>query len=295
MSHTRPTLDLSVAITTPENIRFEYRIAGPFRRCGALLIDILIRYTVIFGLAMAFLFSGIFASMPRAFFSMGIGLIMVLLFLLTWFYGAVFETIFNGQTPGKRMMGLRVISIDGRPINGVQATVRNMIRVADTMPLVSLEALGAETPFYFIPTFVIGFFSMLVTQRMQRLGDLAAGTMVVVDERYWYPKHAKFEDPRIADLADYIPANFHMSRTMASTIALYIDRRGMLSVAGREEMAKILAQPLKALFRFREDTSNDLLLCAIYYRDFLASVQPIKAVEGARGPSPLLDMAIPAE
>ncbi len=59
-----------------------------------------------------------------------------------------------------------------------------------------------------IPTFVFALISMVLTRRMQRLGDLAAGTMVVIDEKNWYPKYAKFDDSRVASLAEFIPQSF---------------------------------------------------------------------------------------
>ncbi len=145
----------------------------------------------------------------------------------------------NGQTPAKRILGLRVISIDGRPINAVQATIRNFLRVADIAPVISLEIFSPEMPpAYMIPTFVFALISMVLTRRMQRLGDLAAGTMVVIDEKNWYPKYAKFDDPRVASLAEFIPAEFRLSRTMAQAIALYCDRRIMFSPARRADLRR---------------------------------------------------------
>lgn len=285
MSSPQNPLDLSVAITTPENIRFEYRIAGPFRRAGAQVLDVLIRYMIVGGVMLILGFSGVFRLIPGIQ-SVGLAMFMVLSFLMTWFYGSFFEATWNGQTPGKRLMGLRVMSVDGRPINAVQATLRNFVRVADTMPLASLEVFGAEIAAYVMPTFLVGLVSMIVTQRMQRLGDLAAGTMVVLDERYWYPRRAKLEDPRIASLASYIPASFHMSQSMARVVALFIDRRAMLSGPRREELAKLLAVPLLAKFGFRPDTSADLLLCALYHRDFIVQDSSESAAH-YHGPSPM--------
>ncbi len=181
------------------------------------------------------------------------------------------------------------MSIDGMPINAVQATIRNFLRVADTAPLLSLEVLSSEAPpAYVIPTFGVALVCMVLTNRMQRLGDLAAGTMVVIDERSWYPKHAKFEDPRVASLAEFIPANFRITKSMAQTIALFVDRRSMLSAPRRAELASILGDPLNRIFGFRPDTSPDLTICALYYREFYTANDQ-KSQETLRSnPSPIM-------
>ena len=260
-------IDLTAVITTPENIQFEYRIAGPFRRLPALILDFAVRIICfLVGLVLLFIvglsipFSGSIATM----------LFLIFWFAIDWFYGLLFESSWNGQTPGKYLTKIRVISIDGRPINGYQATVRNFLRLADFAPMVSLEMFFVDAPaVYMIPTFLVSLICMSVTSRFQRLGDIAAGTMVVVNERAWIPNNVKLEDPRIASLSEHIPANFRMSSTLAKVIALYAERRTRIPPARRAELASHLAKPLLKQFHFRDDTSPDLLLCALYYREFV--------------------------
>jgi uncharacterized RDD family membrane protein YckC len=261
-------LDLSVQISTPENIRFDYRLAGPFRRLPAFVLDFIFRLLFVIVLSIAFAFSGIGSLIPfgDAFF---IVMLLISLFFLEWFYGVFFETFWNGQTPGKRLLGLRVISIDGHPINAVQATIRNFLRFADFFPFVPLSCIFPEMVGW-VPIFTVSIVSMLLTSRMQRLGDIAAGTMVVIDEKTWFTRHAKLDDPRAPMLAEHIPPSFVMSRSLAQTIALYVERRPLISMARRLELANRLAKPLFRKFGFRDDTSSDLLLCALYYRDFVA-------------------------
>jgi len=110
---------------------------------------------------------------------------------------------------------------------------------------------------------------MLMTKRLQRVGDLAAGTMVIVNERRWYPKNIVLEDPRVAALSELIPANFRMSPSLAKTLSLYVQRRSDMSSGQREERAVWLATPLIKRFKMLPDTSNDLVLCSLFYRDFL--------------------------
>ena len=261
-------IDLTAVITTPENIQFEYRIAGPFRRLPALLLDFAIRMMCLVAIFILMMVFGATAAMPSG---MIFFLILLASFALDWFYGLFFETYWNGQTPGKWLTMIQVISVDGRPINAYQATVRNFLRLADFAPMVSLEMFAADAPpAYVIPTFLVSLICMTLTSRFQRLGDLAAGTMVVVNERSWVPANVKLEDTRVVSLSEHIPANFRMSPTLAKAIALYAERRSRISIGRRTELASHLAKPLLKQFNFRDDTSPDLLLCALYYRAFVS-------------------------
>lgn len=270
-------LDDTIEIVTPENIAFQYRLAGPFRRFIAYAIDWLLRLAVFVVVSM-----GLCTGLGWAVGDAIVGVILVLFFVLTWLYGGLFETFMNGQTPGKRMVGIRVLTIEGHPINGMQAIVRNILRTVDEMPPLPLaafpplerafeEMIGDEIPLvFFFPTFVLGLVAMAANRRFQRLGDLVCGTMVLVEERHWLTGVIKLEDPRAAQLAEYIPANFVVTRTMARAIASYVDRRRFFSPARRREVARHLAEPLLKLFQLPPDTSHDLLLCALYYRTFVA-------------------------
>jgi uncharacterized RDD family membrane protein YckC len=272
-------LDLTATVTTPENIQFEYRIAGPFRRLPAFILDFIVRVGFFVSLAIVIVVTGVFSAIP---FSVAMVVMSISYFLLDWFYGLFFETYWNGKTPGKWMTKVQVISADGRPISAYQATIRNFLRFADIGPFLSLELLAPEfPPMYAIPTGLVAFFCMACTSRFQRLGDLAAGTMVVVDERTWVPPTVKFEDPRVEALAQYIPPSFRMSRTLGRAIAMYAERRGRMPAGRRTELASILAKPLNEQFGFRADTSADLLICALYYREFI--LKPMDGREDRKG------------
>src|SRR5437868_48515 len=144
-------LDSRIEIVTPENIAFKYRVAGPFRRVPAYLIDILIRAGVLLVL-------GYFAFVS---FHMGVllgaALFPYAFFVLDWFYGGFFETYWNGQTPGKWALGLRVVSCDGQPIDARQAVMRNILRAVDMLPI----------------AYQLGLITAAANKRFQRLGDLA--------------------------------------------------------------------------------------------------------------------------
>ncbi|MHB8953228.1 MAG: RDD family protein [Pirellulaceae bacterium] len=263
MSSASSAIDTTVDIVTPENIAFHYQVAGPFRRFPAYLIDVCIQIAILFGLA-------IVASLL----SFGLGTVSLAVwilaeFTLSWFYGGLFETYWNGQTPGKRILGIRVLTAQGRPVNGYQAVLRNIMRTVDMGPLISAELFGGPAV-PLIPTYALGLGVMATNRRFQRLGDLVCKTMVVVEDRPWLSGIAKIEDPRAFELASYLPADLQVSRSMARALAHYAERRKYFSPSRRREVAKHLARPLLLQFGLPDNTSYDLLLCAMYYRLFIA-------------------------
>lgn len=266
---TRP-LDTTIEVVTPENIAFQYQLAGPFRRLPAYIIDILVRYAIMLCIAITlWLMIGLLAIEILGAFA--VGTILVSYFLISWFYGASMETYFNGRTVGKWMFGIRVIDVEGCPITGRRAIIRNLLRVADLAPMAALPQLALDVPpVFFIPTGIIGLITVICTRRMQRLGDVAAGTMVIVDEKIWQLPIAKIDDPRVAPLASFIPGDYTVSRSMARTLAIYVERRHYLTPGRRVEIARHLAIPLIERFDFVPNVDFDLLMLAIYYRTFLA-------------------------
>lgn len=250
MAKRREQIDSVIRVITPENIAFEYRLAGPFRRLPAFLIDIAVMVAIYM-----FLFFVVMLTIG-AFVSGGLALaIMILAFFgIYWFYCGLFETYMNGQTPGKRLTGIRVLTTEGQPINAMQAIMRNLFRGADLFPALP----------------VLGIIVMSLNSRSQRLGDLVAGTIVVIEQNSWLTGVARLEDPRAIQLAGYLPPNFVVGRPLARALATYVERRRFFSPLRRREVAKHLAEPLLVQFGLPLDTSYDLLLCALYYRTFIA-------------------------
>lgn len=250
-------LDTRVEVLTPENIAFSYRLAGPFRRLSAYLIDLVARVAIVLmvGLAVVLVFGMIGLA------GVGVGVAMVAGFVLDWFYGGLFETFWNGQTPGKWLFGLRVLSTNGEPISGFQAILRNVLRAADAMPPV----LG-------MPSYQVGLVAAAANRRFQRLGDLAAGTMVVVDQQTRRAGVIRVEEPAANELARKIGSGLKVRRSMAVALSAYVERRGQLSAARREEIAGYLARPLCERLGLPPQTDPDMLLCAVYLRVFGAPV-----------------------
>ncbi|QDS89794.1 RDD family protein [Rosistilla ulvae] len=263
-------LDTTIEVVTPENIAFKYQLAGPFRRLPAFLIDLVIKFLIILLAILAVtLFAGLTGSQLAGI--AGFAAINVGWFLVWWFYGVAMETWFNGRTVGKMAMRIRVVTVSGHPIGGVHAMLRNLICVADLAPPVSLQFFAADAPpVYMIPTGIVALVVMICTRRMQRLGDLAAGTMVVIDERGWQLPVAHVDDTRVPALASFIPPDYRVSPSLAKVLALYAERRLFLSPQRRRELATPLALPLAERFEFREDLDHDLLLYALYWRTYLA-------------------------
>jgi uncharacterized RDD family membrane protein YckC len=198
------------------------------------------------------------------------GILLLLWFVLEWFYGGLFEAFWNGQTPGKRMTGIRVLSRDGQPINALQAVLRNILRAADMMPILPFSAFGDWPTLLGIPTYLVALSTQCFGRGFQRLGDIVCGTIVVVEERSWLFGVTKLTDNRIAQLADQIPANFQVNRRLSRALATYVERRKFFSPARRREIARHIAQPLLKPFQLEKDTPYDLLVCALYHRAFVA-------------------------
>ena len=255
-SSDRRQLDTAIEIITPENIAFQYRVAGPFRRVLAYGIDLAIRVVVMVAAAYVL----------RNFSWMGIGVALMMWFVLSWFYGGLFEALWNGQTPGKRLLRLRVLTIDGQPISGLQAVLRNVLREVDMLPV----PLSFDSPPFFFC--LVGLIATMMNARFQRLGDLAAGTMVVIEKRARLQGLVRVDGvhtPTLAALMDRIPRGYHVGRSMGHALAAYVQKRKQFSAARRAEIARHLADPLCRQLDLPKNTDPDLLLCALYQRTFV--------------------------
>ena len=195
-------------------------------------------------------------------------------FLSLWFYGAIMETRYNGQTFGKMLTNIRSISSDGSAIDGTQATLRNFFRLMDVSPMVPMSAFfGSDFGMVPIPIFSIGLLCMILNNRYQRLGDLVAGTIVVSEQRKWTHGLVTFADERVPKLAELIPDGFVTPPSLAKALAEYVDRRQILPYERANEIATHLAKPLLAQFELQPDTNADLFLCAMYYKTFVEQSQ----------------------
>ena len=257
-------IDTSIEIVTPENISFQYEVAGPFRRLPAFIIDFAVRLMIIALAVIAISFLVGFVGTIVTY--------LIAYFVLEWFYGAVLETYWNGQTIGKRLTRIRVLTVDGQPINGLQAMLRNLMRLADMMPLIPLSVLGDETPGVFVSCFV-GLSFSLMSKRYQRLGDLVCGTIVVVEERRILLAADYAKDKTIVACAAALPANLQLSRRASKALATYAERRKYLSPSRRIEIASYFVEPIIQRFGLPTDADYDLIMRAMYYRTYVSQLQ----------------------
>jgi uncharacterized RDD family membrane protein YckC len=156
-------------IATPEQVELRFAVAGLGSRFVAVLLDHLLQaaFYIVAGLLIAFLLSGSAGDKLDMAGKWAMAAFIALNFCLLWGYFSLFEAFWHGQTPGKRVMKLRVIKDSGRQITLFEALSRNLLRFVDYLPA-----------FY-----LAGVITMLCNRRNQRLGDLAAGTLVVHERR----------------------------------------------------------------------------------------------------------------
>lgn len=247
-------LDTDVAIETPEHIVFRYRVAGPSRRFFAFLLDLIICYTsfTIIAVIVTIVAVGVAAVSHAAESTVGagVGFLLVLLFAIQWVYFVVLEA-WRGRTPGKSALGLRVMSTTGRPIGFRAAALRNILRAADAMPLPIAGGLLS----------VAGLASMSWTSRFQRLGDLVAGTIVIVAERATATAPLLLWPPAQPYELAQLPDDVSLDADERQAIEMFLRRRARLGRARELELASMIAGPLAERFAFRgQDPSRTLAL-----------------------------------
>ena len=177
-------------------------------RIYAYCIDLLIRGVVLFALWLA--------SIPLGLGGIGGGAFLIILFVIEWLYPVLFEVYYRGQTPGKKALGIAVVNDDLSPVTLGSALVRNLLRTVDVLPLFYLVALV----------------TMLANRRFQRLGDMAAGTLVVSISRASRPALVEEVPPLAPSLA--------LSRNEQTSIVDFLQRSSQLSQPRQQELAEIL-------------------------------------------------------
>lgn len=230
-------MDDAYDLRTPEQVDLEYEVAGLGSRFMAALVDALIQAAVMLAVVAAFglgaallgvaggrLLGGDRGTLVAV---VGVAIAVLLVFAITWGYFVFFELVWNGQTPGKRMVGIRVLTTRGEPIGLVHVLVRNLVRIVDYLPT----------------SYMIGAVAILVTRRSQRLGDLAAGTFVVKERRAGPPSTLAALSPEDA------LAPQQAALVSAEDVALARDfllRRETLPPERRRVLAREIAEPIRA-------------------------------------------------
>lgn len=202
-------LDTVRHVETPEGIELALPVAGPVARARAWLFDVIVQgVLVVFGSTLLALLGGT-----------GIGLFAIFLFLLSWMYPVVFEIYRSGQTPGKQIVGLRVVHDDGMPIGWSASMIRSTVGFVDMLPV------GCA----------VGLVATLLNDDSKRLGDMAAGTVVVYSSR----DSIRGLPATVEPMRPPVPLRIEEQRALVELGA----RASLLTSARLRELARI-ARPL---------------------------------------------------
>jgi uncharacterized RDD family membrane protein YckC len=234
------------SVLTPERVSLEYGIAGIGSRAGAAIVDTLIQIVgltvVTVGLTAALAVAGVRGGLPVD--EDTIGIVVLALWVLAAFtvtsgYFMVFEIVWNGQTPGKRLLNVRVIRESGYPIQPVDSVIRNLVRIVDWLPI--LYGFGALV--------------MLFNKRAKRLGDFAAGTMVV---REGASQTLSAVTPMAATPEQ--PRTYALSAADATLVRDFLMRRDALEPKARSQLAHRLATVLAARYHLVPEANPETFL-----------------------------------
>lgn len=199
-------LDTVYAIEIPGGIELDAQVVGPIPRIHAFVIDLFIRGLIILLLSIALMPFGLAGS----------GFILIFFFIIEWFYPVLFEVFRSGQTPGKKINKIAVVHDDLTPVTFGSSLLRNLLRVVDFLPFL----------------YILGLVTMLLNGRFQRLGDLAAGTMVISVK--------EFEKPAIKESIEPLAPRMSLNREEQTVIIEFLHRSSRLSHSRKTELAEIL-------------------------------------------------------
>jgi uncharacterized RDD family membrane protein YckC len=278
-----------VSIDTPENVAFGYKVAGIGSRFMAALVDtiiiVVLQIVVLLTLWLIFLAMEDIGWIRRAtggdgtdsaLFAWVLALFGLIAFAFFWGYYILFEMIWNGQSIGKRWLGLRVIKTDGTPITLTESIVRNLIRLVDFLPAY----------------YGVGVVTMFINDQSRRLGDLAAGTLVVHDRGAVTLESlaVKPASPSVLHSASVAVAPFPIERLSARDIQIAEDfLRRKNELHNRADLGgRILHSLLDSMGVPASAVSNDWLL----REDLIAAI--VKAYHDRHTPPPTSNLQPPA-
>ena len=223
-----------LSVETPEQIDINYQQAGIGSRFYAALIDTLI--LTLISLVGYYVNSESISALGDIFGKWLSALGGIVVFAMFWGYYMVFEVTTNGQSLGKRVLGLRVIKEGGYPISFADAAIRNLVRIVDFLPF----------------CYGVGLLSMLINRNWRRLGDLAAGTLVIkIARTELTPTRpgSETDEPSISISPEgFVYAGWIqpalVTETEMGVIREYLTRRPTLPVYRRSELARTIASPI---------------------------------------------------
>lgn len=251
----------TLIIETPERVPLAFALASIGNRFLAVAIDHTIQYVSVVLIALLFLFAaGLFSTGGESLVdSVGVNtpkwivaVLIIVVFVLFSGYFAFFEWWWDGQTPGKRLMKLRVIREDGRPITLWEAIARNLLRIFDAIP-------G-----FVIPIYSVGLIVVFLNSRDQRVGDMFAGTVVIRERTDEAPTFAETFSNPVADAAfrrvqqrTAFDANISsIGEREIEVIESFLRRRWDLTERQRIWMAWRIALPIMFRLKPRYDSAT---------------------------------------
>jgi uncharacterized RDD family membrane protein YckC len=230
--------DWDMSVRTAESVRLSYPLAGVGNRFLAAFLDVLFQSLLMVGLIILAGLLGAVVQPPREVGLVAVGLFILLLFGVFWGYYLLFEGAWNGQTPGKRVAGVRVVKDDGSPVDFFAVLVRNLVRIVDFLP-----------GFY-----AIGTLSILLTRKGQRLGDLAAGTVVVKART-----ERDFQSLRTRALPAAGPVTVRaLSGEAQRIVREFVQREGSMPEAAAAHLAQQIAAGIRPLVPESADFPEDV-------------------------------------
>ncbi len=228
-----------VITVTPENVRIEYELAGLASRGGAAIVDTLVQaliILVVLGIRLLLINYGKWPGTTWA------DAVLVIAMFVVWYgYFVYFETVWSGQTPGKRHGRLRAVREGGLPMNFTSAAVRNLVRTVDFLPIM----------------YILGAIVILCSGSNKRLGDIAAGTLVVKERGEWMPESAAApapegteDSPRVKNIELITPDEFDAAKR-------FVERMPELEEKLRIELAARIAGPIMHRLGVEDDGHID--------------------------------------
>lgn len=235
----KPSLD-SLVIQTPEGCRFALPLAGPFSRFLAWVIDLLVNVAIVYTASKI-------ASALGAAASDFAGAFIILAFFVTWFgYGIVLEWFWQGKTIGKRIMRLQVIDEYALRLTFSQVMIRNLLRMVDALPLL----------------YLVGGVSCMLSRKLQRLGDMVAGTVVVRTNRAALPDTIEMMENKYNSFRQYphLAAKLRQRVTGAEAhlARQALMRRESLDSQARMELFGGIARHFEQIVSFPQEAADGL-------------------------------------
>lgn len=252
------TISRTLTVTTPENVDVFYEPAAIGTRSIAVALDHLLQVLI--------MLAGLFVMATVAFGLGNLGRVfaanvpfwltaasLVWVFIVFWGYFILFEILWSGQTPGKRLTGLRVLRDGGYQVDPFCVVIRNVVRLADALP----------------PLYGAGIVSMFLSRQCKRLGDWAAGTVVVKERRRPLPSPSLLGEPtpEVAAFMELVPPLLDLPGDLYGVLRRFVERRHAMTIPVQAHIALRLAEQILPAVKLEMD-----LPAQLQYADLLEAI-----------------------